>query len=101
MRLVWRARALEDRDRIARYIAGEGNAQAARDLDADFKAKAEIARQTPEIFKLSQRTKGLREIVVRPHYIMLYRVTKNEVIITNVKHAMRQWPTKGGSKTGK
>lgn len=36
--------------------------------------------------------KGTREIVVRPNYLMVYRVTCDLLEVLRVLHAARQWP---------
>jgi toxin ParE1/3/4 len=82
--------ALTDRDAIMLYIA-QDNPSAAIDLDLEFEAKAENARQRPTLYKPG-RMKGTREIVVRPNYIMVYRATGDIVEVLRVLHAAQQWP---------
>lgn len=82
--------ALADRDDIMVYIA-QDNPAAAIDLDLEFEAKAENARLRPTLYKAG-RVQGTREIVVRPNYIMVYRVTKEFVEVLRVLHAAQQWP---------
>ena len=89
-RLTWRPTALADRDAIMVYIA-QDNPTAAVDLDLEFEAKAENARLRPKLYKAG-RVKGTREIVVRPNYIMVYRVTGDVVEVLRVLHAAQQWP---------
>ena len=36
--------------------------------------------------------KGTREIVVRPNYAMVYRVSPEAVEVLRVLHAAQQWP---------
>lgn len=81
---------MADRDAIMAFI-GEDNAAAAIDLDLEFEAKAEGARQRPKLYKAG-RVKGTREIVVRPNYVMIYRVIGDGVEILRVLHATQQWP---------
>ena len=40
----------------------------------------------------SGRVKGTREIVVRPNYVMVYRVTGKVVEVLRVLHVAQQWP---------
>ncbi|RJX85236.1 type II toxin-antitoxin system RelE/ParE family toxin, partial [Escherichia coli] len=40
----------------------------------------------------SDRVSGLREIVVHPNYIVLYRVAASSIEIANIVHARRQFP---------
>ena len=89
-RLTWRPMALADRDAIMVSIA-QDNPTAAIDLDLEFEAKAENARLRPKLYKAG-RVKGTREIVVRPNYVMVYRVIGDEVDVLRVLHAAQQWP---------
>ena len=91
-RLVWRPLALADREAIMDYIA-QDNPIAAADLDAEFEASAETARQLPTLYKPG-RVPGTREIVVRPNYVLVYRIEDNggTVAMLRVLHAARQWP---------
>lgn len=82
--------ALADRDDIMVYIA-QDNPVAAIDLDLEFEAKAENARLRPKLYKAG-RVKGTREIVVRPNYVMVYRVSSDVVEVLRVLHAAQQWP---------
>lgn len=82
--------ALADRDTIMGYIA-QDNPTAAIDLDLEFEAKAENARLRPKLYKAG-RVKGTREIVVRPNYVMIYRITGDVVEVLRVLHAAQQWP---------
>lgn len=82
--------ALADRDAIMVFIS-QDNPTAAIDLDLEFEAKAENARLRPKLYKAG-RVKGTREIVVRPNYVMVYRVIGNVVDILRVLHAAQQWP---------
>ena len=58
---------------------------------AVLEAKAESARQRPTLYKPG-RVKGTREIVVRPNYAMVYRVSPEAVEVLRVLHAAQQWP---------
>jgi len=82
--------ALADRDDIMVHIA-QDNPVAAIDLDLEFEAKAENARLRPKLYKAG-RVKGTREIVVRPNYVMIYRITGDVVEVLRVLHAAQQWP---------
>jgi addiction module RelE/StbE family toxin len=84
--------AMADRAAIMDHI-GLDNPAAAIELDDEFEAKAEIARQRPTLYRVG-RVKGTREIVVRSNYVMVYRVEEDEntVVILRVLHAARQWP---------
>ncbi|MEG0859320.1 MAG: type II toxin-antitoxin system RelE/ParE family toxin [Pseudomonas sp.] len=88
MRLVWRALALKDREQIMEHIA-MANPDAAIALDEAFENKAQQARQTPLLYKAG-RYPGTHEIVVRPNYVMIYRVTTDCVEFIRVLHSRQQ-----------
>ena len=92
MKVVWRPMAEADRESIFDYIAKD-NPGAALELDEEFQAKAEQARQRPTLYKPG-RVKGTREIVVRPNYVMVYRVEDDggTLCVLRVLHAAQQWP---------
>lgn len=73
------------------FIA-QDNVTAAIELDLQFEAKAELARQRPTLYGAG-RMKGTRELVVRPSYVMVYRVLPNAVEFLRVLHTSRQWPS--------
>ena len=83
--------ALADRETIMNHIA-EDNVTVAIELDQEFEAKAEIARQHPTLYKAG-RGKGTRELVVRPNYVMVYRVLPDAVEVLRVLHTALQWPS--------
>jgi addiction module RelE/StbE family toxin len=82
--------ALADREAIMRFIA-QDNVTAAIELDLQFEQKAEAARQRPELYKTG-RVKGTRELVVRPNFVMVYRVLADAVEILRVLHTKQKWP---------
>ena len=84
--------ALADREAIMEYIA-QDNPAAAIELDDEFEAKAEQARQRPTLYRPG-RVPGTREIVVRPNYIMVYRIEDDggTLAVLRVLHAAQQWP---------
>lgn len=90
MGLRWRPMALADREAILTFIA-EDDVNAAIQLDEEFEAKAEIARHRPTLYK-GGRVAGTRELVVRPNYVMVYRVLPDAIEVLRVLHASQRWP---------
>jgi len=90
-RVQWRPIALKDRQRIAEYIADQGSPAAARKLDAEFVVKAHEAAQRPKLYKPG-RMRGTRELVVRPNYVMVYRIETEGITVLRVLHAAQRWP---------
>lgn len=72
------------------FIAAD-DVNAAIALDEAFEAKAEIARQRPTLYKPG-RVAGTRELVVRPNYVLVYRVLPDAIEVLRVLHASQQWP---------
>lgn len=91
MLVHWGRMALDDRERIAEYIINEGSLLAARRLDAEFVDKALVAAQRPKLYRAG-RMRGTREIVVRPNYVMVYRIKGDAIVVLRVLHAAQQWP---------
>ena len=92
-RFEWRQQAEDDLLAIMEYIA-EDNPDAAQDLKDEIESKAAKLPEHPKLYKPSPRVKGLREMVVTPNYIVLYRETPHLVEIVNVVHARQQVPKK-------
>jgi len=84
--------AMADRDAIMNYIA-EDNPVAAVELDDELEEKAELARQRPGLYRPG-RMPGTREIIVRPNYVVVYRIEDdgNTAAVLRVLHAAQQWP---------
>jgi addiction module RelE/StbE family toxin len=91
LELRWRPLALADREAIMTFIA-QDNITAAIELDMLFEEKAEIARKRPTLYKAG-RVKGTRELVVRPTYVMVYRVLPDAVEVLRVLNTAQQWPS--------
>ncbi len=72
------------------YIARD-NPGAAADLDDQFETAAELACHQSEQHKAG-RVAGTREIVVHPHYIIVYRVQHNTLTVLRVLHTAQSWP---------
>lgn len=90
-RLEWRPQASADLLKIVAYIADD-NPDAAQELKDEIEGKAAKLPDHPKLYKRSLRVKGMRELVVRSNYVLLYRETPALVEVVNVLHARRQWP---------
>ena len=76
---------------IVAYIADD-NPNAAQALKVEVETKVNDLPDHPKLYKPSLRVPGLRELVVRSNYIVLYRESPELVEIVNLIHARRQWP---------
>lgn len=90
-RLEWRPQASADLLEIVGYIA-DNNPDAAQALKDEIESKAAKLPDHPKLYKPSPRVKGMRELVVRSNYFLLYRETPDLVEVVSVLHARRQWP---------
>ncbi|MHA7848512.1 type II toxin-antitoxin system RelE/ParE family toxin [Serratia sp. D1N4] len=90
MRVEWKPMSLADRESIMNYIARD-NPQAAIALDDAFETAAERACERPDMYKAG-RMKDTREVVVRPNYILIYRINDETLQVLRILHAAQQWP---------
>jgi toxin ParE1/3/4 len=88
--IVWRAEARNDLASIVRYIANH-NPSAARRMKSVIEAAVLPLSEHPFIYRPG-RVPGTRELVAHPNYVVVYRVTSNQVEIINVLHARQQYP---------
>lgn len=93
LKLIWRPQAENDLLGIIDRI-WQDNPDRAVTFAEEIQGKAERLPGHPQLYRLG-RKRGTREMVVHPHYIVIYRVRKETVEILSVKHTAQQWPTKG------
>jgi len=86
--VVWRKRARTDLLDIVEYI-GEHNPAAARRLAHEFESCTWALSAYPNLYRLSQRIPGCREIVVHKKYIVIYRVEPDRVRVMRIVHGSR------------
>jgi toxin ParE1/3/4 len=87
MEVAWLPRAIEQLLTIIDYVS-EHSPGAAVDLAVTIRAAANTLATYPNRYR-EGRIKGTRELVVRPNYIVVYRVTKR-VEVLRVRHARKQ-----------
>ncbi|MCK9367492.1 MAG: type II toxin-antitoxin system RelE/ParE family toxin [Metallibacterium scheffleri] len=88
--LRWSAKALDELDAIAAYIA-LFNPAAAEELQALIEASVLPLSEHPYLYRAG-RVAGTRELVVHPNYIVIYRVLADPIEIIGVLHAHREYP---------
>jgi addiction module RelE/StbE family toxin len=90
MQVFWSKAAKQDRYDIALYISQESVDAACNMLDRFDQA----ARQLEKFPLLAPegRVKGTRELVVHKHYILVYEIINEAVIILAVLHTAKQYP---------
>jgi addiction module RelE/StbE family toxin len=87
--VVWLPVAVEQLLSIIDHIS-EDSPAAAVELAQTIRAAADTLSHYPNRYRAG-RIKGTRELVVKPNYIIVYRVT-DRVEILRVRHARRQHP---------
>ena len=88
--LEWSPLALTDLLAIVDYISDD-NPAAAQALRDEIKTKASRLPEHPRMYRKG-KVRGTHEMVVHPHYIVVYAETKRAVTILRVLHTSRQWP---------
>ena len=87
LELKWSRRALSDLARILDYIT-QDKPDAARQLAADMRAKAEHLRVHPYLGRES--APSVRELVLHRHYLLTYRIKPGRVEILQVWHVAQK-----------
>jgi addiction module RelE/StbE family toxin len=88
MIVEWLPRAIEQLLSIIDHIS-EDNPSAAVELAQTIRTKADKLASYPNRYRVG-RISGTREMVVKPNYIVVYRVSSDAVTILRVKHARRK-----------
>ncbi|MDL2313818.1 type II toxin-antitoxin system RelE/ParE family toxin [Desulfovibrio sp. OttesenSCG-928-C14] len=90
--VVWSDPADTDREQIIFFISMD-NLQAAIALDDLFTNAADSLSDFPRMGKPG-RLEGTYELVIHPHYILVYTCHDEEGIVSidAVLHTSRQWP---------
>ncbi len=86
----WNAKALDELDVIAGYIA-QFNPIAAESLQYLIEASVLPLSEHPYLYRPG-RVAGTRELVVHPNYIVVYRVLTDQVEVVGILHAAREYP---------
>ena len=94
MKVVWAESATHARNGLINYIA-EDNVLAALEMDDTITA-ATLRLEDFSSLGRPGRIDGTRELVVHQHYILVYEVVDDTIIILMVLHTSRQWPPEEG-----
>jgi len=88
--VIWNDQAQNDVDDIFTYISARNRAAAQRLADA-IETSTLILSEHPNMYKLSRRLPGCREIVVHTNYIVIYRVEIDCVRVVRIVHGSRMY----------
>jgi toxin ParE1/3/4 len=89
--LEWSPRARRSYDTFLDELA-EKNAWAALAFNDDVLEKLSLIQTFPHLYRESARVKGVREMVIRPNFFIVYRVSRVSLRILNFEHSRRNWP---------
>ena len=86
----WASEATGDLADIISYIEAR-NPPAAGELFRDILQTVERLPEMPFLFRPG-RVPGTREVVIRPNYLVVYKVGDSAIEVLRVLHARRQYP---------
>ena len=89
-KIVWSPLAREQVRELVAYIA-DYDAIAAGNLRRRLEEVVQPLAEHPYMFRPG-RVPGTREIVAHANYLIVYRVLSDEIDITSVVHARREYP---------
>jgi toxin ParE1/3/4 len=88
MKLRYTLQALADLENILEYIAAQ-SPSASRKVAERLRSLAELARQHPQIGRVTDEP-GIRRIVARPYpYLVFYEATPDAIVVHAIRHAAR------------
>ena len=95
MNILWTGEALDDLEEILVYYHSEAGPLTAEAVHSRIVAEIEALRVFPERIRASMRIPGARELVIRRlPYIAFAKVTDDAVIVLNVIHTAREFPSR-------
>lgn len=86
----WTDEARQDQAAIIGYIAADNLAAADAFLDRIIE-RTDTLPHHPHAFRKG-RLPGTREMVIHPHYILVYATRDDGVTILRLLHSARNWP---------
>lgn len=87
MNLFWTKLARKDREEILDFIT-QDKPRAALALDNLFDEKASLLKRFPLLGRAGAAS-NTRELVMHRHYILIYRIKKEQIDILRVMHTKR------------
>ncbi|NWG85914.1 MAG: type II toxin-antitoxin system RelE/ParE family toxin [Hydrogenophilaceae bacterium] len=94
MRIVWAAEALADLEAILAYYHQEAGPRTAEAVEKRIVSEIVSLRPFPERIRVSARIPGARELVVsKLPYIVFLQATPEKIVVLNIVHTARKFPT--------
>jgi len=92
--VAWLESADADLEAITEYI-GQHNIDAAERMWHRLRNSVLTASEYPQMYRLSEKVPGTREIQAHPHYRVFYRVVDDRIEVVKVAHVRRNFPLSG------
>ena len=94
MRILWTSEALSDLEEILAYYYLEASPRTAAAVEQRIIREIEVLPPFPERIRDSERVPGARELVVNKlPYVVFVQVLEDEIIVLNVVHTKRKFPS--------
>jgi len=94
MQILWTNEALDDLEEILTYYYLEASPRTAAAVERRIISEIESLPPYPERIRESDRIPGTRELVVNKlPYIVFVQVREDEIIVLNVVHTKRKFPS--------
>ena len=94
MRILWTTEALSDLEEILAYYYLEASPRTAAAVEQRIIREIEVLPPFPERIRDSERVPGARELVVNKlPYVVFVQVFVDEIIVLNVVHTKRKFPS--------
>lgn len=90
MKIVWTRRAFQDRQSVYAFI-GQDAPAAALMLHNVFEMRLKQLSTLPMLGRMGRKP-GTRELVLHPHYLLVYDIRPDHIRILRLLHTARQWP---------
>lgn len=89
MKIFWTQSARQSRNALVEYIAND-NIHAALELDTRISVAASRLADFPQLGKMG-RIEGSRELVIHKHYILVYDIVEEDIVILAILHTSQQF----------
>ena len=90
MKIIWTPLGRKDRGDVYDFIEAE-NPSAAMTMDANIEKHLSRLALHPKLGRPG-RIASTRELVVHPHYMIIYDIRPDQIRVLRLLHTARQWP---------
>lgn len=90
--IIWSPEAEEDYRTIQRYLLDHWSDKIAHRFADEVLAKSELLSSMPFLGKQTRKNSAVRQILVKPYYILYYLVERDRVTIVNLRDTRQAEP---------